>query len=585
MSFCKRLLQRPSFAAVVLALSLMLGFSGVCDPRLWAAPQSGSTGPQQGSFTVVAGSAGPTTTWVRTGGLLSSVGGSMVPVGPSNGDFASGLMDWSVAEAGGVASPGSVMAVTDQAQLLEGDSFLVTLSQTFLMPAFATTLTFELELNPGFDTSAMFLPDAFEMSLLDSNSFPLLGTWASGATSSFNLQESGAANLAPEVTWNGTTVTVDVAAVAAGEVVTLYFDLVNGDTDVASGIRVDNVVLNVDPPPLAFVRGDVDGDRVADAADEVALLDLLSGFGAIPSDCQGADFLEAADVNDNEFVTIADYLQLRRANLGLTSIPAPDLYCDFDPSDDTRGFDMVDSNYLLTAGDVVLDPPMGSTDRDVLIPILLDTPTDVTAFTVNIDYDDSVLTPFDPALGEGLPFDTTLGNVFVQSTPGTLLITVWALNDGDTLLTASQGNLQSLGTLRFHLADFAILPGLDWIEEAFFGFGQRMTIVDEVFEDHHPAAAGGVGEFVRGNSNDDDNVDLSDPVFTLAYLFTMGPAPVCLDAADANNDSSINITDAVYTLNYLFAMGQVFPAPFPGCGFDVGPIDLLDCSSSFVCQP
>jgi hypothetical protein len=75
-------------------------------------------------------------------------------------------------------------------------------------------------------------------------------------------------------------------------------------------------------------------------------------------------------------------------------------------------------------------------------------------------------------------------------------------------------------------------------------------------------------EFVRGNSNGDDAVDISDAVTTLEYLFQGGGSPPCLDAADVNDDGEIDITDSIYTLSYLFLGRRIISQPFPQCGLD-----------------
>jgi hypothetical protein len=81
--------------------------------------------------------------------------------------------------------------------------------------------------------------------------------------------------------------------------------------------------------------------------------------------------------------------------------------------------------------------------------------------------------------------------------------------------------------------------------------------------------------FKRGDSNTDGSINLTDPVYTLNYLFLGGPAPTCEDAADADDSGQLNLTDAVYTLNYLF-LGGLPPSP-PGpetCGVDPTDDDL-----------
>ena len=47
---------------------------------------------------------------------------------------------------------------------------------------------------------------------------------------------------------------------------------------------------------------------------------------------------------------------------------------------------------------------------------------------------------------------------------------------------------------------------------------------------------------VRGDSNGDLEVNISDPTFTLQYLFIGGDAPSCLATADANGDSEVNLS-------------------------------------------
>jgi hypothetical protein len=84
------------------------------------------------------------------------------------------------------------------------------------------------------------------------------------------------------------------------------------------------------------------------------------------------------------------------------------------------------------------------------------------------------------------------------------------------------------------------------------------------------------GVFLRGDSNGDSKLDLSDPVRLLARLF-LGSAPLsCEDAADANDDGHLDIADGIYALGHLFVGGPPPPPPFPERGEDPTP-DPLDC--------
>lgn len=59
-------------------------------------------------------------------------------------------------------------------------------------------------------------------------------------------------------------------------------------------------------------------------------------------------------------------------------------------------------------------------------------------------------------------------------------------------------------------------------------------------------------DFIRGDSNSDGTVNISDPLYTLRWLFLGGPRPICADAADANTDERVDISDPIYTLHSLF---------------------------------
>ena len=66
---------------------------------------------------------------------------------------------------------------------------------------------------------------------------------------------------------------------------------------------------------------------------------------------------------------------------------------------------------------------------------------------------------------------------------------------------------------------------------------------------------------VRGDTNSDEAVDISDLVRLTSYMFQSGAAPDCMDAADVNGDGAgPDITDLVYLVGYMFGGG---PAPPP----------------------
>jgi hypothetical protein len=64
----------------------------------------------------------------------------------------------------------------------------------------------------------------------------------------------------------------------------------------------------------------------------------------------------------------------------------------------------------------------------------------------------------------------------------------------------------------------------------------------------------------RGNVDFDpgDNIDISDLVFLVDYMFNGGSVPPCIDEADVDATGEIDISDLVYVVDYMFNSG---PAP------------------------
>jgi hypothetical protein len=82
--------------------------------------------------------------------------------------------------------------------------------------------------------------------------------------------------------------------------------------------------------------------------------------------------------------------------------------------------------------------------------------------------------------------------------------------------------------------------------------------------------------FIRGDSNGDGTVNISDPQHTLGYLFLGDDRPFCYDAADSNDDGAINMSDPIATFGFLFLGGGSLPAPHGAAGEDPTP-DGLGC--------
>jgi Dockerin type I domain len=61
--------------------------------------------------------------------------------------------------------------------------------------------------------------------------------------------------------------------------------------------------------------------------------------------------------------------------------------------------------------------------------------------------------------------------------------------------------------------------------------------------------------YLPGDANGSGDVNISDAVFLVSYIFGGGTAPVPLNRGDANCDGRVNISDAVFLISYIFSGG------------------------------
>lgn len=93
---------------------------------------------------------------------------------------------------------------------------------------------------------------------------------------------------------------------------------------------------------------------------------------------------------------------------------------------------------------------------------------------------------------------------------------------------------------------------------------------------------GDLPTFLRGDTNLDCTVDLSDPIFLLNSLFSSaGPMP-CPDAGDADDSGLLDLTDAIFSLNFQFQGGQ---RPLPPGPDNPGPDPSQDSLRSCESRP
>jgi len=86
--------------------------------------------------------------------------------------------------------------------------------------------------------------------------------------------------------------------------------------------------------------------------------------------------------------------------------------------------------------------------------------------------------------------------------------------------------------------------------------------------------------FQRGDTTGDGQVNISDAIATLGFLFQGAVRPSCIDAADANDDGELDISDAIGIVEHLFQGRGPLPPPTV-CGSDPTPDPTADCATPF----
>lgn len=75
--------------------------------------------------------------------------------------------------------------------------------------------------------------------------------------------------------------------------------------------------------------------------------------------------------------------------------------------------------------------------------------------------------------------------------------------------------------------------------------------------------------FLRGDSNNDGVIDVSDCVHALRFMFAAGPPPVCADAIDVNDNEDVDISDAILIVFFLFGQANIPQPRIGGAGIDL----------------
>jgi hypothetical protein len=135
----------------------------------------------------------------------------------------------------------------------------------------------------------------------------------------------------------------------------------------------------------------------------------------------------------------------------------------------------------------------------------------------------------------------------------------------EVLLTPTNGSADG-GVGRLHLRN----------EVTYRGQARFVTAIPRT-EPGRLKIAADITIFLRGDADSSREVDISDAIFILRFLFLGDRPPRCLDAADANDDGALDQSDAITILSALFLGAERVRPPYPSFGRDPTEDELGIC--------
>ena len=348
-----------------------------------------------------------------------------------------------------------------------------------------------------------------------------------------------------------------------------------------------------------FLRGDVNADG------QVSLSDFVTIRRWIYSGLERPLCADAADVTDDEVVSISDsidllnMLVLRRDWPVVPPAPFADPGRDRTVDPEGRNLGCVEYEVVSpSASDDVISVGVLSAGpgQQVAIPIHVRASSAVDAVQLVLRYDPAELEferqplSFEGTELEGIEVDSaaTFGP---HPDAGLLVIVVFGHMVREDVFRVPAGEDRRILWLHARVSPdvapgttISLVPEEGQLPAGPFGLRTELSFEgDSRFVSTIPRLEGAilniVGDqalFVRGDSNLDDAVDLSDAVHTLGWLFLGTGEISCKDAADTNDDGVIELTDAILTLDTLFRGSGSIAAPYPAQGSDPTP-DRLFC--------
>lgn len=361
---------------------------------------------------------------------------------------------------------------------------------------------------------------------------------------------------------------------------------------------------------VPFLRGDANDDGKLSISDMLTIRRFLYNKEAPPT-C-----MKTADVDDSGVLDLTDIVDIGQSLFTRHDpILAPFPEVGLDPTEDKLSCDSYvvvpaeETDDVVRIGEVEARP-----GEEVLIPVYLTNSVPVEAFQLFMAYDPAVLVFEEGPWGEAnFDFSSTIyeslfgddhippitqgwctvvadsaADLVSISVIGSLLRTGYEVPSGaDNLVIYIKATVSSDAAPGNYTLDLTNGPDGNGVTPPYYLKNEITYLGAARFVSQFPRRqAGRIGIvddiivfFVRGDSNSDDAVNISDPIFLLSHLYLGGPTPDCPDAADADDNGKLEASDAIVVLSTLFQGGGSvgIAPPYPAAGGDMSSDSLGPC--------
>jgi agmatine deiminase len=310
----------------------------------------------------------------------------------------------------------------------------------------------------------------------------------------------------------------------------------------------DYISVTVSVASEEFTCGDANGDDTIDELDLMYIYDYMFAGGVQPSPIASADVDQCGSLNMSDIVFMMEYYD----NGG----PAP------------------------CAGSVTCELPVGineitlgcpvqgnaTTGDSIAIPVYLTSDIELFGFTLGFEYDsddieitavdfDGSVIPVTPTaqyetilmpsenkvLVAWTSFTTNLIPMPVQ-TDG-LLFTIW--------VQVPKGIPEQTVDIN-SCTEFAAIPNTEFLLSPLGGGSIHPAYTDCGTADLDIIAP----PYICGDADGSEEINVSDAVWIINYVFVGGDAPDPIESGDADCSGECNVSDAVWIINYVFVGGN-----------------------------